>query len=64
VLRYLKLFLGKKRRGIYLLGFCLVILREERIPRIARESLIEIAVVANERRDIKVVSVFWGLVVR
>jgi hypothetical protein len=36
----------------------LVILREERIPRITAKSLIEVAVVADKGRNIKVVCVF------
>jgi hypothetical protein len=41
-------------------------LREERIPRIASESMIEVAVVADEGRNIKVViwAPFRRLVVR
>jgi hypothetical protein len=40
-------------------------LGEERIPRIARESMVEVAVVAYKRRHVKVVinAKFWGLVV-
>jgi hypothetical protein len=42
----------------------LVLLREERVPGIARESMVEVAVVADKRRNIKVVVVvFWRLVV-
>jgi hypothetical protein len=48
---------------LYLGLFRVVILREERIPRIASESVIEIVVVSDKGRHIKVVIVFWGLVV-
>jgi hypothetical protein len=42
--------------------FQLVILRDERIPRVA-EGLIEFAVVSDEGGNIKVVIVLWRLVV-
>jgi len=42
-------------------GLELVILRKERIPRVA-DSLIKVAV-ADKGRNIKVVCVFWRLVV-
>jgi hypothetical protein len=62
VLGDLKLFFWEKRRLVYLL-FGLVILRKEGIPRVTSERLIKIAVVANKRRNIKIISIFWGLVI-
>jgi hypothetical protein len=66
MLRDLELFLREKRRLVCVVGLRLILLREERIPRIASESMIEIAVVANEGRNIKVViwAPFRRLVVR
>jgi hypothetical protein len=68
MLRDLELLLREQRRLVRVVWLRLVLLREERIPRIARESMVEVAVVvvADEGRNIKVVihSPFWRLVVR
>lgn len=67
MLRDLELLLREQRRLVCIVWLRLVLLREERIPRIARESMVEVAVVvADEGRNIKVVihSPFWRLVVR
>jgi hypothetical protein len=66
MLRDLELLLREQRRLVCIVWLLLVLPREERIPRVASESMIEIAVVADERRNIKVVvhAKFWGLVVR
>ena len=48
MLRDLELLLRQKRRLICDGGLILVLLREERVPRIARESMVEIAVVPDE----------------
>jgi hypothetical protein len=67
MLRDLELLLREQRRLVCVVWLRLVLLREERIPRIARESMVEVAVVvADEGRNIKVVihSPFWRLVVR
>jgi len=67
MLRDLELLLREQRRLVRVVWLRLVLLREERIPRIAGESMIEVAVVvADEGRNIKVVirSPFWRLVVR
>jgi hypothetical protein len=63
MLRDLELLFRKQRRLVCVVWLLLVLLREERIPRIARESMVEIAVVTDKRRNIKVVVVFWRLVV-
>lgn len=44
---------------VYIARLLLVRWREERVPRIASESMVEVAIVADERRNIKVVVIFW-----
>ena len=44
----LELFLRQKRRLVGDGRLILVLLREERVPRIARESMVEIAIVPDE----------------